>query len=271
MSYDLVLFERNKEIKNYETFLAWLEVQTGWEEERDYNDVIGTAPRLVEGFMKLKKQFPPLNGPHSLSDEEAFGDAETERHLTDYSIGSEIIYAAFGWSVAKEAYRETKMVADACQLGFFDSQSGDFCCPGMPVVKLRNEQGKECCTTWNNLEQELNTLDSPMRGTSNRDNAFVTIWIESGGGEDLQAEEIDDSVFMQCMPNYRKPKGLLKKLFASREAAPDIDGYTVEVCTSGKIFATHAADKQQLIELFRGYYESHRLPDITGWADTGIL
>lgn len=271
MSYDLVLFERTKEIDSYEAFLCWLEIQTGWGEERDYNDVIGTAPQLVEGFMKLKKQFPPLNGPHRLSDEEAFGDVETERHLTDYAIGHEIIYASFGWSVAEEAYQETKRVAETCQLGFFDSQSGDFSCPGVPVVKLRNEQGKECCTTWNNLEQELNTLDSPLRGTSKRDNAFVTVWIESGGGKDIQTEGTGDHVFMQVMPNYQKPKGVLKKLFPSGGTSAGIDGYTVEVCTGGKIFESHTAEKQQMIDLFRDFYKNHKLPDLTGWEDTGIL
>ena len=271
MSYDLVLFERNKEIDSYEAFLGWLERQTAWGEDRDYNDITGTAPRLADGFVALKKQFPPLNGPHSLSDEEAFADAETERRLTDYSIGSGIIYASFGWSVAEEAYRETKAVAETYQLGFFDGQTGDLICPDMAVVKFRNEQGKECCTTWKKLEQELNALDSPERGTSGRDNAFVTVWLDSGGAKEVQADETAGDVFMQCIPNYQKPKGVLKKLFASRETTAAIDGYTVEVCTGGKIFATHVAQKQQLIALFRGYYESHQIPDHTGWEDTGII
>ncbi len=35
---------------------------------------------------------------------EAMEEAGTENRLTDYSLGSAVIYAAFPYSVAKEAY-----------------------------------------------------------------------------------------------------------------------------------------------------------------------
>ncbi len=262
MSYYLALFVQNQAIDSYESFRHWFDEQTEWGENRDYNDVIGTAPQLTACFQEIKKRFPPLNGPHSLSDE-AFGDAETERHLTDYSIGSEIIYASFGWSVAEEAYRDMKALAEANQVGFYDCQSGEFFCPGVALAKIRNEQGNERCINWSDLEHELNTVDLPERGTSNHDNAFVTFWFES--------ETASDNVFMQCMPKYGKSKGAFKRLFAAKAESSVIEGYTVEVCTGDKIFSTHVTDKQQLIQLFRGYYESRELPDITEWEDTGIL
>ena len=35
-------------------------------------------------------------------------DDDAEAHLTEYSIGHNVIYAAFAWSVAEEAYEKVK-------------------------------------------------------------------------------------------------------------------------------------------------------------------
>ena len=45
---------------------------------------------------------------------------DLERHSVDYSIGCDMIYAAFSWSVAEEAYEQMRSLAQKHGVGFFD-------------------------------------------------------------------------------------------------------------------------------------------------------
>lgn len=103
MSYDLMIFEKSKAPKVYEDFLNWTNLQTAWSAERDYNSTRGTEPKLTAWFTEMIETFPALNGEHRLTDEEIFADENVEENLTDYSIGSDMIYAAFGWPMAGKA------------------------------------------------------------------------------------------------------------------------------------------------------------------------
>lgn len=51
--------------------------------------------------------------------------------LTDYSLGSSVIYAAFAYSVADEAYTAMRELAIKHKVGFFDvsSNEGDIIFP----------------------------------------------------------------------------------------------------------------------------------------------
>lgn len=109
----------------------------------------------------------------------------------------------------------------------------------------------------------MRTLDNPERGTSHRDNAFVTIWFEENG---------TDNEFMQCAPDYPKPEGFLKRFFQpSGSTGMPISSYTVEVGTGEKIYIKQVDSKEEAIEIIRNYYGSRKLPDITDWEDSGIL
>jgi hypothetical protein len=263
VSFDLMAFEKAKAPRFYEDFLNWTAEQTEWTEERDYNSVDGTASPLVSWFMEMIKTFPPLNGPYRLSDEDAFASIEAENHLTDYSIGSSIIYAAFGWSVAEEACELAATIAAKHGVGFFNPQTAEVHCDGMIQCKIRLEDGRENAVTWEQIEREISTLDNPERGTSNRDCAFVTIWFEQNG---------TDNEFMQCIPRYPKPENFIKKLFRSSKAiAPSVLTYTVEVSTGDKIYSTQVNTKEQAAEILHEYYSNRKLPDTTSWEDTGIL
>ena len=44
---------------------------------------------------------------------------------TDYSIGHHVIYAAFSWSVADEAYEKMKELAQKHGVGFYDVSGDD--------------------------------------------------------------------------------------------------------------------------------------------------
>ncbi|WP_175598021.1 hypothetical protein [Paenibacillus luteus] len=56
---------------------------------------------------------------------EAMEEAGTDNRLTDYSLGSAVIYAAFAYSVAEEAYTIMRELALKHQVGFFNVSSND--------------------------------------------------------------------------------------------------------------------------------------------------
>lgn len=120
MSYDLMVFERTKAPQKRKEFLVWYDKETEWSEEHGYNDPAVTSSALREWYEEMIKTFPNMDS----SDVEVEDD-DTEAHLTDYSIGHNVIYAAFAWSVAEEAYEKMKALAQKHGVGFFDVSSDD--------------------------------------------------------------------------------------------------------------------------------------------------
>ena len=80
--------------------------------------------------MEMKDTFPPMNGKFAPEEEAIANDEDLESRLTDYSIGYNVIYAAFSWSVADEAYEKVRTLAQKHGVGFFDvSGDGDIILP----------------------------------------------------------------------------------------------------------------------------------------------
>ena len=104
MSYDLMVFEKIKAPKTRKEFLAWYETQTEWGEDHDYQTISVSFPALQNWFLEMKDTFPPMNGEYAPDFELLSENEDLDSHVTDYSIGKEVIYAAFSWSVAEEAY-----------------------------------------------------------------------------------------------------------------------------------------------------------------------
>lgn len=124
MSYDLMVFEITKAPKTKKEFMDWYDRQTELAEEHDYETVGVTSPALQKWFMEMKDTFPPMNGKFAPEEEAIANDEDLESRLTDYSIGYNVIYAAFSWSVADEAYEKVRTLAQKHGVGFFDA-SGD--------------------------------------------------------------------------------------------------------------------------------------------------
>lgn len=124
MSYDLMVFEITKAPKTKKEFMDWYDRQTEWAEEHDYETVSVTSPALQKWFMEMKDTFPQMNGKFAPEEEAIANDEDLESRLTDYSIGYNVIYAAFSWSVADEAYEKVRTLAQKHGVGFFDA-SGD--------------------------------------------------------------------------------------------------------------------------------------------------
>lgn len=139
MSYDLMVFEKTKAPATKKEFMAWYEKQTEWSEEHDYETISVSSPALQNWFMEMKEKFPPMNGEYapdfdSLDDEEA---EAVEQHMADYSIGHDVIYAAFAWSVADEAYELMRSLAQKHKVGFFDvsADDGDIILPDGTMIE----------------------------------------------------------------------------------------------------------------------------------------
>jgi hypothetical protein len=116
MSYDLMVFETTVAPKSRGDFMAWYGEQTQWSEDHDYQDHAVTTEVLQSWFKEMIEYFPPMNGPL------ASDDIDNPK-VTDHCIGKSVIYSAFAWSEAEEAYAKMRELAVKHSVGFFDVSS----------------------------------------------------------------------------------------------------------------------------------------------------
>lgn len=136
MSYDLMVFEKSKAPTTKKEFMAWYEKQVEWGEEHDYETISVSSAALQNWFMEMKDTFPPMNGDYAPDEDLIDEDENLASHLTDYCIGREVIYAAFAWSVADEAYELMRNLAQKHNVGFFDvsADDGDIILPDGTII-----------------------------------------------------------------------------------------------------------------------------------------
>ncbi|UOR04057.1 hypothetical protein MUN82_14015 [Hymenobacter aerilatus] len=113
MSYDLLVFSKEAAPKTRTEFMGWYDAQTEWKEEHIYSDPAITTHELRAWLMEMEQTFPDMNGPNTT-------DGHKSDYETDYSIGRVVIYAAFSWSLAKEAHETAHRLARKYQVGFYD-------------------------------------------------------------------------------------------------------------------------------------------------------
>ena len=113
MSYDMMVFEASAAPREAAAFIAWFDKQAESGENHDYDDPAVSSPVLQAWFAEMVQEFPPMSGPLSNDDDDRPG-------LTDYSIGREVIYAAFAYSVAERAHGRVQDLAEKHGVGFFD-------------------------------------------------------------------------------------------------------------------------------------------------------
>lgn len=118
MSYDLMVFRKEAAPKMRETFLEWYDKQTEWEEDHSYDDPANTSEDLRSWFMEMIQTFPSLNGPFATEEEDNI-------YASDYCIGNDVIYVAFAWPLANEAYAKMIEQAEKHGVGFFDVSAGN--------------------------------------------------------------------------------------------------------------------------------------------------
>jgi len=116
MSYDLMVFEIKEAPKTEKEFIQWFEDQTEWNEDHSYDDHSVTSPALQSWFKEMIEYFPPMNGPLASDD---YDDPK----VTDYCIGTKVIYTAFASSVSDAAHSKMRELAIKHSVGFFDVNS----------------------------------------------------------------------------------------------------------------------------------------------------
>lgn len=100
--------------------MAWFEKQVEWGEDHDYASIHVSSPALQNWFMEMKETFPPMNGEYAPDPELLDEDENLESHTVDYCIGRDVIYVAFAWSAAEEAYELMRELAEKHGVGFFN-------------------------------------------------------------------------------------------------------------------------------------------------------
>lgn len=118
MSYDLMIFRPKAAPEKRGAFMDWYTQQVEWGEDHSYEDPKVASKEMQHWFLEMIEAFPAMNGPYA--DE----NIETD-YLTDYCIGKDVIYVGFRWSVAEEAYKQTKLLAEKHRVGFFDVSAND--------------------------------------------------------------------------------------------------------------------------------------------------
>jgi len=116
MSYDLMVFKKEAAPLKRVDFMQWYNAQAEWGEDHGYDDPANTSAELRNWFMEVIKTFPAMNGPYSNPD-------DGNENVSDYCIGREVIYVAFGWPVAEQAYIKMFELAEKNGVGFFDVSS----------------------------------------------------------------------------------------------------------------------------------------------------
>jgi hypothetical protein len=120
MSYDLMVFKGEAAPKVRKDFMEWFAIQAEWSEGHSYDDPANTSPELRNWFMEMIKTFPAMNGPFANND-----DDDDDYLISDYCIGRDVIYVAFAWSVAEQAYDKMVELAKKHGVGFFDVSNDD--------------------------------------------------------------------------------------------------------------------------------------------------
>jgi hypothetical protein len=117
MSYDLAVFEPRQELRTREAFERWYDQTEEYGDDGSYNDPTQATPALQAWFHEIRELFVPLNGPYQLQD---LSDPRNDR-AADYNFGPDLIYVAFGWSLAEEAYAACFRLAEKHGVGFLDA------------------------------------------------------------------------------------------------------------------------------------------------------
>lgn len=112
-----MVFDKASVPRHKEDFMRWYDIQTEWSEEQNYSDISITTDKLRLWYYDIIDSFAPL--------EEYSHESEIlhSKHSAEYVIGENIIYCAFDWSDAQEAYAICLMLAEKHELGFFDVSS----------------------------------------------------------------------------------------------------------------------------------------------------
>ena len=115
--------------------MEWYDGQTQWGEGHSYDSSDVTTAELRAWYNDMRQAFPAMNGPDATWSPDLPNDSllRDDPHITDYSIGKQVIYCPFAWSIAQEAREAVVKLAERHKVGFFyASGDGRIIFPGHP-------------------------------------------------------------------------------------------------------------------------------------------
>ena len=124
MSYDLMVFDAVAAPHERPAFIQWYQKEAEWSEDHSYDDPKVTTPALRAWYEEIRKTYPNMNGPGAPKVEDLMVRGFEDR-LGDYSICRHLIYVAFPWSKAEEAYPLVRVLAVKYGVGFYDVSGDD--------------------------------------------------------------------------------------------------------------------------------------------------
>lgn len=142
-----MVFEKEKAPRKRKDFMDWYNKQTEWSENHSYDDPKVSSQKLRDWFTEMIKIFPAMNGPYA-------SDNHDNDNVSDYSIGMDVIYVAFAWSVSEKAYKIMIDLAEKFEVGFFDASSdnADIYFPDngklVPIDKSSNSEKSTRIKPW---------------------------------------------------------------------------------------------------------------------------
>jgi hypothetical protein len=123
VTYDLVVFDPKRKLRNRSRFLQWFETRTRWLEPLDFNDVSHATTALRDWYRDMIEVFPPR-----FASNRRVGPADAS--MADYGIGRDLIHAGFDPSRATTAYDVAHHLAARHAVGLFDVHRGEAWFPG---------------------------------------------------------------------------------------------------------------------------------------------
>lgn len=205
MSYDLMIFEKNKIPTNQSDFLSWYNQKMECDDEQD---ISSTSEKIQKAFHSLRNIFPPMNGLYAADDKALSENPEMEKHLCDYFIAEDMIYLSFSYSVSEFAYNTVKRVAYFSDVGFFNPNDNslpivfDSRCP--MLLEGQWFQPKET-DSFDNIKEKLSSMT-----VKNRSYLYVTDqignYIQIGGYRDSFTVEkrvyVTPTAYTHCKAGY---------------------------------------------------------------------
>lgn len=243
-------------------FMAWYEDKTRWNEGHSYEDPAVTTPALAAWFADMRERFPNLNGPGAPDDD------ELDERATDYSIGRTVIYAAFAWSEAEDAYALARRLAVKHGVGFFNASSETRERWVPPTEQLAAGDIAGLTLT---LEGQ-----QPFEAPSPALIAAAVDWLEPTGGPGFLILENSGGSYAQvgggkeeCTLEWRETQG---ERFSHWVAGKqDVDDRTqIQIEGNGPYFTVMANEKltnAEVLTLLLAFAEGRPRPEAFTWRD----
>jgi len=113
----IFIFDINIIPKNRNEIIEWYKEKVKWKEDHDYKNINISSNILINWYMEIVNEFPPMND--EIEDDDKFEEIKNNNCYTEYYIGKQFIYSIFTWTKAEKALEIVKILSKKFNVGFF--------------------------------------------------------------------------------------------------------------------------------------------------------